>query len=84
MDQLDTRRKWHVELSRFRIWMVKIVLFGLSDPVPGSIQYCLDVCIIADKELPSILWKLSPGHDRWKERSKTFTGIAQAMAEQWG
>ena len=22
--------------------------------------------------------------DRWKERSRTFTGIAEAMAEQWG
>jgi hypothetical protein len=22
--------------------------------------------------------------DRWKKRSRTFTGIAQAMAEQWG
>jgi hypothetical protein len=26
----------------------------------------------------------SPGPDRWKERSKFFTGIAKAMAEQWG
>ena len=26
---------------------------------------------------------LSPGPDRWKERSKTFQGIADAMADQW-
>jgi hypothetical protein len=26
----------------------------------------------------------SPGPDRWKERSRTLTGIAAAMAEQWG
>lgn len=25
-----------------------------------------------------------PGPDRWKNRSRTFTGIAEAMAEQWG
>jgi len=25
----------------------------------------------------------SPGPDRWKERSRTLTGIAQAMAAQW-
>ena len=25
-----------------------------------------------------------PGPDRWKERSRTLTGIAEAMAEQWG
>lgn len=26
----------------------------------------------------------SPGPDRWKERSRTLKGIADAMAEQWG
>jgi hypothetical protein len=26
----------------------------------------------------------SPGPDRWKERSRTMQGIANAMAEQWG
>lgn len=25
-----------------------------------------------------------PSPDRWKKRSRTFTGIAKAMAEQWG
>jgi len=29
------------------------------------------------------IWKLPPSADRWKERSKTFTGIAAAMADQW-
>ena len=28
--------------------------------------------------------KLGPSPTRWKERSRTFRGIAQAMAEQWG
>ena len=28
--------------------------------------------------------KLGPSDDRWKIRSETFTGIAQAMAAQWG
>jgi len=28
--------------------------------------------------------KMGPSPERWKERSRTFTGIAQAMAEQWG
>lgn len=27
---------------------------------------------------------LSPSEDRWKERSKTFPGLAAAMADQWG
>jgi hypothetical protein len=30
------------------------------------------------------LHRLPPGPNRWKERSKTFPGIAQAMASQWG
>lgn len=30
------------------------------------------------------VWKMPPSADRWKERSRTFPGIAQAMAEQWG
>ena len=30
------------------------------------------------------IWKMPPGENRWKERSRTFEGIAQAMAEQWG
>jgi hypothetical protein len=30
------------------------------------------------------IWKMPPGENRWKERSRTFTGIAHAMAEQWG
>lgn len=28
--------------------------------------------------------RLSPSPDRWKLRSATFSGIAQAMADQWG
>lgn len=30
------------------------------------------------------VWKMPPGPNRWKERSRTFRGIANAMAEQWG
>jgi len=28
--------------------------------------------------------KMAPSPDRWKERSRTYEGIAQAIAEQWG
>jgi site-specific DNA-cytosine methylase len=28
--------------------------------------------------------KMPPSPDRWKERSRTFQGIAEAMADQWG
>ena len=30
------------------------------------------------------VWKESPNQDRWKNRSRTFPGIAEAMAIQWG
>ncbi len=28
--------------------------------------------------------RMPPGPNRWKERSRTFAGIAEAMADQWG
>ena len=33
---------------------------------------------------PSGQNKLGPSPDRWKERSRTYPGIASAMASQWG
>jgi len=35
-------------------------------------------------QTPSGQNKLGPSADRWKERSKTYQGIATAMADQWG
>ncbi len=32
----------------------------------------------------SRIHKMPPSPDRWKERSRTFKGIAEAMAQQWG
>lgn len=43
--------------------------------------------IIKDRysnQTPSGQNKLGPSEDRWKERSITYQGIADAMAEQWG
>lgn len=28
--------------------------------------------------------RMPPGPDRWKERSRTYPGVARAMAQQWG
>lgn len=30
------------------------------------------------------IWKMGPSPNRWKERSRTYQGIANAMADQWG
>lgn len=38
---------------------------------------------IVDGRVPRVYLE-SPSPDRWKNRSRTFTGIAKAMAEQWG
>lgn len=38
--------------------------------------------VVAGRE--SRVWKMPPGPERWKERSRTYEGIAHAMAAQWG
>jgi len=30
------------------------------------------------------IWLEPPSPNQWKNRSRTFRGIAEAMAEQWG
>jgi len=43
-----------------------------------------DIKPIWSNQTPSGQNKLGPSPDRWKERSRTYQGIANAMAEQWG
>jgi hypothetical protein len=38
--------------------------------------------IVAGREAK--VHRMSPGPDRWKDRSRTYEGIANAMATQWG
>lgn len=38
---------------------------------------------VVEGRRPRVHW-VSPGADRWKERSRTYEGIAKAMANQWG
>jgi len=37
-----------------------------------------------ENQTPSGQNKLGPSPDRWKERSRTYLGLARAMAAQWG
>ena len=39
-------------------------------------------CIVSGRE--ARIHKMPPGPDRWKKRSETYAGIANAMADQWG
>jgi site-specific DNA-cytosine methylase len=43
----------------------------------------IDVSGLPDKQRQRLHW-LPPSEDRWKIRSRTFQGIADAMADQWG
>jgi site-specific DNA-cytosine methylase len=59
----------HGETKRTGLW-----LRGLPPLVP--------TCIVDGRE--QRVWKMGPSPDRWKERSRTYEGIARAMAAQWG
>lgn len=59
----------HGETKATCLW-----LKGLSKLVPTN--------VVEGRE--QRIWLLPPSKDRWKIRSKTFQGIADAMASQWG
>jgi site-specific DNA-cytosine methylase len=59
----------HGETKATCLW-----LHGLPPLVPTN--------VVAGRE--QRIWKMAPSPDRAKERSKTFSGIARAMAAQWG
>ena len=59
----------HGETKATCLW-----LKGLPKLVPTN--------VVAGRE--ARIHKMSPGPDRWKERSRTYQGIADAMAWQWG
>jgi hypothetical protein len=43
--------------------------------------------LVPTNEVPGrkmLWWFQKPGQNRWKIKSRTFPGIAEAMAEQWG
>ena len=58
----------HGETKRTCLWLKGLPKLESVDIVPGREQR---------------IWKMPPGKDRAKTRSKTYPGIAKAMAEQW-
>lgn len=46
-----------------------------------NLPHLVPTNIVAGRE--ERVHRMAPGPDRWKERSRTFQGIADAMAEQW-
>ena len=59
----------HGETKRTCLWFKSLPKLIPTDIVDGRDQR---------------IWKLPPSPDRWKIRSATFQGIADAMANQWG
>jgi len=59
----------HGEVKATCLW-----LKGLPKLVPSNIVHGREARV----------HKMGPGPDRWKERSRTLQGIADAMADQWG
>jgi site-specific DNA-cytosine methylase len=59
----------HGEVKRTCLW-----LKNLPNLVPTN--------VVEGRE--ARVHRMAPGENRWRERSRTFPGIAAAMAEQWG
>jgi len=59
----------HGETKATRLWLKNLPPLVPTDIVDGRIAR---------------VHHMAPGPDRWKERSRTFRGIAEAMAQQWG
>jgi len=58
----------HGENKATCLWLYKLPLLKPENIVKGREQR---------------IWKMSPGPERAKLRSRTFPGIAKAMAAQW-
>lgn len=67
----------HGETKATCLW-----LKGLRPLVPTHAEADL-FAAPAPRERAARVWKEPPGPDRWKNRSRTFPGIAAAMADQW-
>ena len=67
----------HMEVKRTCLWLKNLPPLVASDNVYDAMM-----------ELPygerAKVHHASPGPDRWKHRSRTYPGIATAMAAQWG
>ena len=67
----------HKEQKATCLW-----LFGLM-PLNATDNVKQEMLALPNKERQRLHW-LGPSANRWKERSKTYQGIADAMAGQWG
>ena len=68
----------HPESKATCLWLKNLPLLAPTNvlPAPESGRW--------SNQTKSGQNKLAPSPDRWKERSRTYPGIALAMAQQWG
>jgi hypothetical protein len=67
----------HMEQKATCLWLKGLPLLAPTNNVKEEMM-------ALPKNQRERLHYLPPSPTRWKERSKTFDGIAQAMAQQWG
>lgn len=60
------------------LWLKGLPPLVATNPLPGGDK------VRRANQTASGQNKLGPSPDRWKERSRTYQGIATAMASQWG
>jgi hypothetical protein len=79
-DKTQVIQPWmfgHMEQKATCLWLKNLHLLTPTNDVKEEMMKL-------PKNQRERLHYLPPGPDRWKLRSKTFQGIADAMAEQWG
>jgi hypothetical protein len=67
--QLQPWQFGHGETKATCLWLKNLAPLRPTNIVEGRIQR---------------VHRMSPGPNRWRERSRTYQGIADAMADQWG
>jgi hypothetical protein len=67
----------HAEQKSTCLWLKNLPILDATDNVHEDMM-------ALPKNKRERLHYLPPSEDRWKMRSKTFQGIAEAMADQWG
>ncbi|MGN8718629.1 DNA cytosine methyltransferase [Lactobacillus amylovorus] len=67
----------HPEMKATGLWLYGLPKLEPTDDVRGLME-------LLPKNQQQRLHYLPPSEDRWKLRSTTFSGLAAAMADQWG
>lgn len=72
----------HYETKATCLWLWGVPSLVPKYRTPEECREALGLPVGAKPE--ARIHRMPPGPDRWKERSRTFIGIAEAMATQWG